>query len=294
MIRAVLLTTLASLALTAGTLADGPKPADQYRELRKEYNTVGSLFRAAKTDQERKAAVEQFCELPKKFIDLAEKNPHDPVALTALRQAVQGVISADSLAHHCAEMNREAFPIGSRGEASRIVKVLLRDHIRSDKLTPICDRMRFGVRKEFEEFLTAALKTNPDRDVQGMASLALAQLLRTHLQMIDLMADRPELNARYEFIYGKGYVEAIRGAGRAALAKRVEKLYERALEFDDVTNIPFRTTVAEKAKTELYDLRNLSIGKLAPDVEGPDQDGRQFKLSDYRDKVVLLYFWQEY
>lgn len=37
-----------------------------------------------------------------------------------------------------------------------------------------------------------------------------------------------------------------------------------------------------------------SQGKLAPDIEGQDQDGRQFKLSDYRGKVVLLYFWLEY
>jgi peroxiredoxin len=29
-------------------------------------------------------------------------------------------------------------------------------------------------------------------------------------------------------------------------------------------------------------------------MEGLDQDGRQFNLSDYRGKVVLLYFWSEY
>ena len=78
------------------------------------------------------------------------------------------------------------------------------------------------------------------------------------------------------------------------MAARVEEYYERAMEFDDVTNIPFRSTVAEKAASELYGLRHLSIGKPSPDVEGPDQDGTNFKLSDYRGKVVLLYFWNEY
>jgi len=47
-------------------------------------------------------------------------------------------------------------------------------------------------------------------------------------------------------------------------------------------------------KTELYELRFLSIGKIIPEIEGDDQDGKHFKLSDYRGKVVLLYFWQEY
>jgi len=38
----------------------------------------------------------------------------------------------------------------------------------------------------------------------------------------------------------------------------------------------------------------LEIGKVAPDVEGQDQDGKKFKLSDYKGKVVLLDFWSQY
>jgi hypothetical protein len=34
-----------------------------------------------------------------------------------------------------------------------------------------------------------------------------------------------------------------------------------------------------------------SLGKLAPDLKGNDLDGREFKLSDYRGKVVMLDFW---
>jgi len=270
-------------------------PAQQFREYLKAYNVAGGAFRRAETDQQRKTAVEQLDEFPQKFLDLADGNPADPVALQALRQAIQAVISVDSLAQHASEMNRDALPTGSRGDsAGKIVKLLLRDHIESDRLGPICDRMRWGVRKEFEEFLSAALEKNPHRDVQGMACLALAQLLHNHLRLLDLAKDRPELIARYDFIMGKEYVQAIRGTGRTALVTRVEALYERATAFDDVINIPFPGTVAEKAKTELYDIRHLSPGKPAPDIEGRDQDGRQFALSDYRGKVVLLYFWQEY
>ena len=48
------------------------------------------------------------------------------------------------------------------------------------------------------------------------------------------------------------------------------------------------------AKCELYDIRHLGIGKVAPEISGKDQDGKSFKLTDYRGKVVLLYFWSEY
>src|SRR5580765_3370097 len=33
------------------------------------------------------------------------------------------------------------------------------------------------------------------------------------------------------------------------------------------------------------------VGKEVPDIEGEDLDGKPFKLSDYRGKVVMLTFW---
>ena len=37
--------------------------------------------------------------------------------------------------------------------------------------------------------------------------------------------------------------------------------------------------------------RAVGKNKTAPDIVGTDQDGKEFKLSDYRGKVVLLDFW---
>ena len=42
---------------------------------------------------------------------------------------------------------------------------------------------------------------------------------------------------------------------------------------------------------ELFEMRNLNIGQVAPEIEGEDIDGVVFKLSDYRGKVVVLDFW---
>lgn len=35
----------------------------------------------------------------------------------------------------------------------------------------------------------------------------------------------------------------------------------------------------------------VQVGKAAPEIEGTDSDGKTFKLSDYRGKVVVLDFW---
>ena len=56
----------------------------------------------------------------------------------------------------------------------------------------------------------------------------------------------------------------------------------------------FRGTVGSVAKGELFDMRHLSVGKPVPDVDGEDQDGQKFKISDYKGKVVLLDFWSEF
>lgn len=37
-----------------------------------------------------------------------------------------------------------------------------------------------------------------------------------------------------------------------------------------------------------------AIGELAPEIEGVDLDGVEFKLSDYRGKVVMLDFYGDW
>ena len=37
-----------------------------------------------------------------------------------------------------------------------------------------------------------------------------------------------------------------------------------------------------------------TIGEMAPEIEGVDLDGVEFKLSDYRGKVVMLDFYGDW
>jgi peroxiredoxin len=144
------------------------------------------------------------------------------------------------------------------GEA---LAILMRDHIKSHKLDHVCNIVGLARGKEAEEFLRAVLEKNPHRDVQGLACLALA----THLKK--------------------------QSRNDANLAREAEQLLQRAADRYADVKTTFRGTVGERAKCELFEMRSLVIGKVAPDIEGEDQDGKAFKLSDYRGRVVLLNFW---
>jgi cytochrome oxidase Cu insertion factor (SCO1/SenC/PrrC family) len=111
-----------------------------------------------------------------------------------------------------------------------------------------------------------------------------------------LLPDNPELTERYHRVFGKDYVQQLQGQDHLAVAAEAEALFTRAAnEYADV-EIPVTYygsggRVGEKANQELFKIRNLAVGKQAPDIEGEDQDGKHFKLSDYRGKVVLLDIW---
>ena len=51
---------------------------------------------------------------------------------------------------------------------------------------------------------------------------------------------------------------------------------------------------AAAAERGLFELENLQNGMPAPEIVGPDIDGVEFKLSDYRGKVVVLDFWGDW
>jgi hypothetical protein len=49
--------------------------------------------------------------------------------------------------------------------------------------------------------------------------------------------------------------------------------------------------LARRVDGVLFEAENLQIGHVAPDIVAKDLDGVEFRLSDYRGKVVMLDFW---
>jgi hypothetical protein len=136
-------------------------PAGQFKALLKEYQEASGG--GVSSDEERLKFIGQVYRLRNalamKFIELAETYPNDPVAVDALMQAVW-------------QVNGTPWPVelvGRDDVQARALALLQRDHIKSAKLGPACQRLAFGFRKEYEPFLRAVLEKSPHREVQAQA-----------------------------------------------------------------------------------------------------------------------------
>lgn len=287
MLRIPLITLLPALtlsALAAADVQDKPlTPAEQFAALRKEYD-IATGSGVPLTDAERlkfvgRVYMHHFV-VARKFLELAEKYPTDPVALDALIQAVW-------------QVNGTPWPVELVGEDAarpRAFELLQRDHSRSDKLGPLCVRISYGYCQEYEPFLRSVLSNNPHKDVQATACLSLARHLSNRLQCVDLCRQQPELAREFAGLFGQEYLKDLLSGDHEKLTREIESVYEQAAGFAGA-RLPGGDAVADRAKAELFAIRHLSVGKDAPDIEGEDQDGRPFKLSDYRGRVVVLDFW---
>jgi hypothetical protein len=270
-----LVLVLAWPALRAEDKKDKPAtPGAQYQALLKEYQDAQKEFwkayEQAKTDKERQKLDERYPrpeKLAPRFLELAEKNPKAPAAVDALVWVASNVRQS-----------------GKDNLRERALAILTRDHIANAEVSPVCDSLIYMDDLASETFLRAVLEKSSSKEVQGRACLALGMHFHYLLQQVEQLRGN-------ESRYDKETVTRLKKIALAKLAKEMKGLLERAAsEYADVRHPDF-TTVGKQAKSELYEIRFLAVGREAPDVEGEDQDGKKFKLSEYRGKVVLLDFW---
>jgi AhpC/TSA family len=134
----------------------------------------------------------------------------------------------------------------------------------------LCQRLHYT--NDSERLLRVLYTRGKRDDTRGVACLVLAQGLRRR-------ADN---------------LAASDAKAADKMHQESEKLFEEAADKYADVKTAFDGPVGKKARSELNDLRYLSVGKAAPEVKGTDQDGKHFKLSDYKGKVVLLDFWSEF
>ena len=127
-----------SLSLAAGDDAkdQAPTPEEQYKALVKEFSLAANLSFRATTDEERAEPVAHAITLAPRLLDLAEKHPNEAFVIDALVQVVNQELWLQA-------NTRDPGRGNDRTEA-RALELLLRDHVRSDKLGEACRRVQYG------------------------------------------------------------------------------------------------------------------------------------------------------
>ncbi len=253
-------------------------PAEQLRtleqEFRKAQEPILERARKAKTVEERAALLEEMMQLPAKlaprFVELAEKNPKDPAAVDALLWVVRSVEYGKG--------------------ADKAIEMIISNHLADPKVRLVLAEMSHSQSAAAERLLRAAVKA-ADAETQAAGTFALGLYLKNRAEFPGLLAslDKATLNS-IEKTYGKQFLDDIKKIDSDKLRTEAEALLETVeKKFADV-KLDGRP-LGELVKPTLFEMRHLSVGKVAPEIEADDLDGKKFKLSDYRGKVVVLDFW---
>lgn len=168
---------------------------------------------------------------------------------------------------------------------------LAADHINNPKVAKMLTTFGRGIPSEAAQGLLKTFSEKSDSDaVKGIATITLASYMRNGKSMLSTLLDNPQFAAAYPD--SMDYFKKL----AATKDEDVEAILKSAADkYADVEHNG--STIGKLAKRELKIMeaqRNLQVGKIAPDIEGPDIDGVTFKLSDYRGKVVMLDFWGDW
>jgi hypothetical protein len=249
----ILLLAVSSPLFADDAPAEADAPSEKLDALIAEFEEVGSAAQFAA-----------------RFFEFEERYREDPAAVPALSWVLK---------------NRRTSP-----DAVRAIELLEAHHLESDALGPACASLGRVPSTAAERLLRAILEKNPHADVRAQACYWLASLLEDQQRIAGEFKEKPELADRMLQYYGKEYGGHLTSLDPAELEKALVVVYEKmAASFAD--SAVDDATMGQIAERALFRLRHLSVGSVAPEIEGEDIHGEKFKLSDYRGKVVVLTFW---
>jgi RNA polymerase sigma factor (sigma-70 family) len=273
-------------ALRVGTreqTVDVKTPRGRYEALLAECHKASQAFREeyekAKSDEDRRKISSEKSWQPRRylgrFLAIAESAPNDPAAVDALLWVVQ---------------------FGSNGpEFTRAIDQLVQNHAGRRKVGLAASSLVYTVSPSVEKLLRAVIEKSPDQPVKAMASFALGRFLKQQSLRVRSIRESPESVQRWETMFLEDGADKESFAQFIArdpdlLLKEAEDVFERTIkEFDDGSRRG--DSVSADARAELYEIRDLCVGKPAPEINGQDSAGKPLKLSDFTGKVVVVDFW---
>lgn len=280
----------------AQTVVSARAPAKQtealagFDDIKKKYDALMQqmmeAYQKAKTPEERDSISEKSGEnFRKEGQVLAEK-----ALILARPQA------ADKKAAPVLAWILQSFPFDS--QANEAADLMIKHHLQDPQLFQAAQRLSSAATDwSFKAMQTLAEKAGSTDD-QARAKYYWAAMCHSMAEAPAIIQGLDEKTLKaVEKAQGKSYVDRLKNADSQAMDAQAEKLLEEIVAkhadvelYKDARGGANRN-LGEMAKSQLFEIRNLSIGKPAPEIIGEDVDGKPMKLSDYKGKVVVLDFW---
>lgn len=176
--------------------------------------------------------------------------------------------------------------VGEKGKAEIAIsayRALLENHPESQELKRFFTRPPRTPSAATEALMKAAME-NGSRELQVQASLAFAKYVEGRDRFKAFYADANE--TQIASIGQETYKYLMQSGSDPAEMKKVESLLD--------SYVKSSSGLLTRAKDQLFVINNLTPGATAMEIEGVDLEGNEFKLSDYRGKVVFLDFWGDW
>lgn len=316
------------LALPPGVGAqEATKPekgdaAKEFAAIQKDWAAVQQAFskayQEAKTNEERQQLLKekrpQPGEYADRFLKLAEAHPESPEATKALVWVVSYARGTPSAKKALATLKEKVATLTDLDQLQKTLTTLGPQTFLLGELAPQAAEM---ARKNLDHPQAVRLLLWVCSATASGPSAELAKLYNNTVDLlVDRFVDRPELGALTNFLsrdnnpawaekhlrrlMEKNSSEDVKANATFALASllkdkdeasqpEAEKLFAGIVERS--ANVPSLKRLVDQATNEMNDIKLRGIGKAVPDIAGDDLDGKPFKLSDYKGKVVLLDFW---
>lgn len=311
----MLKTSVLVCILVAASFSAARAAEDPLKQLAERYSAQDKLFDEAReratTDQERIKVFETLDPrnaLVDEILAIEKSHRGQPAAISALYRLVLHAIS----------VGNPDLP-ASQGRV-KAIQILREHYLEHPDLNLLLGHFNSGAFVPEAEGLMRDAAKSPHRHVRAAARFQLARFLAYKARLADLFGPSSPLpdpksaqgGQLLEFrrrLLEQGNILAIDPS--AERMKAVSLVDELIAEYPEIVqsfvkqegpgNLSIRRaspdelgvkpkTYAKFAEALRFELQHLQRGQTAPEISGKDADGKQFKLSDYRGRVVLLLF----
>ena len=227
-----------------------------------------------------------------RIVKLGTTDPKAPYSFDALQWA------AVELANGVGTADLEYYPYDEP-----IFSALRKDHLSNPHIVDLFSNCSHYPTPARQKFLSECSENGSTRDVRGLASYYLAELLRNKGELAShVRSVRPDTFEPFQkHVWERRSPQYVSFLGSVDSDKAFEEsksIEQRVLdEFEDVEWLhehPLaggKPTLGFMIRLQRAHLSAPKVGEPAPDIASKDLTGVERKLGDYHGKVVVLHFW---